>query len=96
MVLLSLALTVMVLGLGGLTVVVMVEGTLEGEGSMVVVLVILQECWQVFEVTKGAAQSSTGLLKLQQAIEVGLASPKRGRALLAKQGVGLPMIEQTS
>lgn len=96
MALLSLALTVMVLGLGGLIVVVMVEGTLEGEGSMVVMLVILQECWQVFEVTKGAAQSSTGLLKLQQTIEVGLASPKRGRALLAKQGVGLPMIEQTS
>lgn len=91
MALVSLALIVVVLGLGGLIVVVMVKGTLEGEGSVVV---ILQECWQVFEVTEGPAQSSTCLLKLQQAIEVGLASPERGRALLAKQRVGLPMIEQ--
>lgn len=94
MALVSLALIVVVLGLGGLIVVVMVKGTLEGEGSVVVVVVILQECWQVFEVTEGPAQSSTCLLKLQQAIEVGLASPERGRALLAKQRVGLPMIEQ--
>ena len=59
MALVSLALVV-VLGLGDLIVVVMVEGTLEGEGSVVVV--ILQKCRQVFELAEGPTQSSTGLL----------------------------------
>lgn len=72
----------------------MVKRTLEGEGSMVVVVLILQECWQVFEVGKGSTQDSTGLLQFKQAVEVRLASPEGGGALLAKQGVGLPMIEQ--
>lgn len=61
MALVSLAIVMVVLSLGDL-IVVMVEGTLEGEGSMVVVVVILQECWQVFEVAESPAQSSTGLL----------------------------------
>lgn len=58
--LVSLSFNVMMLGLGNLIVVVMMKGTLKGEGSVVVVVLMLQECRQVFEV----AQSSTGLLQL--------------------------------
>lgn len=92
MALVPLALTVV--GFGALIVVVMMEGTLIGEGSVVVVVVGFQECWQVFEVTQGPAQSCASLFKLEQAIQVSLAPQERGGTLLSEQGVGLPVIKQ--